>query len=155
MNCIFLICSLLGISFVIAIEANCLRGTGHMWQLKPPTGTNSCNRPSSLARNGTSMGKPMGKPATSAVDIAVTTMVAPDPEVGATVAAPPVVFLANYVYECASRRTASSCSKPPGSKPLPEPESKPELESGQEPEVPKPRTVTLTTGELEGFGPTE
>ncbi|KQS52254.1 uncharacterized protein Dere_GG12214, isoform B [Drosophila erecta] len=145
MNCIFLICCLLGISF--AIEANCLRGTGHMWQLKPPTGTNSCNRASSLARNGTSM----GKPATSALDIAVATMGAPDPEVGANVAAPPAVFLANYVYECASRRTASSCIKPPG----PEPESKPELESGPEPEVPKPRTVTLPAGEWEGFGPTE
>ncbi|XP_037732097.1 uncharacterized protein LOC119562990 [Drosophila subpulchrella] len=145
MNWKFLICCLLGHSFVIAIEANCLRGTGHMWQLKPPTGTTSCNRASLLARNATAVGKPAAR---SAVDIAADSMGTVDPGVGGTPAAPPAVVLANYVYECASRRTSSSCSKQP------EPESKPESESGPEPEVPKSRTVTLAAGEPSGFGST-
>ncbi|XP_017000516.2 uncharacterized protein [Drosophila takahashii] len=129
MNWKFLICCLLGQSFVIAIEANCLRSTGHMWQLKPPTGTTSCNRPSLLPSNAT---------ANSAVDIAAAKGGTAEPEVGGTLASPPVVILANYVYECASRRTSNSCSK----QPEPESESKPEFKSGLEkPEVPKPRTT--------------
>ncbi|XP_016952304.1 uncharacterized protein LOC108026115 [Drosophila biarmipes] len=137
MNWNLLICCLLGHSFVIAIEANCLRGTGHMWQLKPPTGSTSCNRPSLLPRNAT---------ARSAVDTAGDSMGTAVPGVGGTPAARPALVLANYVYECASRRESSSCSKQP------EPESKQESESGPEPEVPKPRTVTLAAGALEGPG---
>ncbi|KAH8363581.1 hypothetical protein KR084_011790, partial [Drosophila pseudotakahashii] len=125
---------------VIAIEANCLRSTGHMWQLKPPTGTTSCNRPSLLPSNATAnqgKGEAAAAARSSADDIASAKRGTAEPEVGATSASPPVVVLANYVYECASRRTSSSCSK----QPEPESESKPEFESGLEkPEVPKPRT---------------
>ncbi|XP_017128926.1 uncharacterized protein LOC108147143 isoform X2 [Drosophila elegans] len=142
----FLICCLLGHSFVIGIEAKCLRSTGHMWQLKPPADKASCNRPPLMPRNATTN----EKAASTAVDVAAATIGTPSegPEVGEAATAPPAVILANYVYECASRRTFSSCSKQP------EPESKPELESGPKSKVPKPRTATLAVGELEGFRPT-
>ncbi|XP_016987329.1 uncharacterized protein LOC108050260 [Drosophila rhopaloa] len=140
----FLICCLLGHSFVIGIGAKCLRSTGHMWQLKPPTGSTSCSRPSLLPRNATAT----EKPASTTVDIGKATMEASVPEVAESLTAPPAVILANYVYECASRRTASTCSQQP------EKESKPEFKSGPESEVAKPQTATLAVGELEGFRPT-
>ncbi|XP_017052369.1 uncharacterized protein LOC108095708 [Drosophila ficusphila] len=145
MNWNFLICLLLGHSFAIAIEASCLRGTGHMWQEKNASGTGVCHRLSMPPRNAiaTASTKPSN---TTAEDIAAATMRTSAPEVAETItiAAPPAVVLANYVYECASRRTAGSCSK------RPEPESKPEFGSGPEPEVPKPQTVTLAVGQADG-----
>ncbi|XP_052835536.1 uncharacterized protein LOC128252109 isoform X2 [Drosophila gunungcola] len=150
----FLMCCLLGHSFVIGIEAKCLRSTGHMWQLKPPADKASCNRPPLMPRNATANEKAASTSvdvaASTAVDVAAATIGTPSGgrEVGEAVTTPPAVILANYVYECASRRTFSSCSKQP------EPESKPEFESGPKPMVPKPRTATLAVGELEGFRPT-
>ncbi|KAH8277064.1 hypothetical protein KR026_004585, partial [Drosophila bipectinata] len=103
---------------VIAMEANCLRGTRHMWQPKPtPTGGHgapSCNRPPSLLLpgNATATAEPVTPPATPTMDILARG------DAGSE-AAHPAVLLANYVYQCATRRptitSSSSCNKQPDS----------------------------------------
>ncbi|KAH8313445.1 hypothetical protein KR067_005965 [Drosophila pandora] len=125
MNWKFIFCWLLSHSFVIAIGANCLRGTHHMWQPKPtPTvghgAPSSCSRPPSLLLpgNATATEKKVTPPATPTMGILAR-------EDAGTEAAHPAVVLANYVYQCATRRpistSSSSCNK------LPDSESNPEL----------------------------
>lgn len=112
------------IVLVIAIGANCLRGTRHMWEPKPtPTGghgaPSSCSRPPSLLLpgNATATAKTVTPPATPTMGIHAK-------EDSGSEAGHPAVLLANYVYQCATRRptsSSSSCNKLPG------PESDPEL----------------------------
>ncbi|KAH8382764.1 hypothetical protein KR009_005160, partial [Drosophila setifemur] len=131
------------IGAVLAIEANCLRGTRHMWQMKQPptTGITSCNRPS-LVRPGNAT----AKTAATSPEIPAGTLGSG----GALLSEPThsAVMLANYVYECASKRITGSCSKQ-----QPEMVPQPELESNQEsesmPELPKARTLTLAASEVE------
>ncbi|KAL7730135.1 hypothetical protein ACLKA6_009408 [Drosophila palustris] len=95
--------------FDIGAHCHCLRempegsgATRHMWQTRYPTGpladTGSCNRPTTLRL-------------TTDCDEA-TSQLNGNGNAAAERAASPVVTLANYVYQCAAKRTESNPSNP-------------------------------------------